>query len=90
VNTCLGRLRGSGRAGLISLVLAQIATTAVAGAVIGTIIFTAAIGVSGDSFPSVTLFAVVDIVAVGLARIAAVAPAIAASRRDPITELRVP
>ena len=75
---------------VMQLLLAQTAITTVAGAVVGNLIALTATIVLKDPLPAPDVVLAIDLLAFGLGMGAAVLPAIAAAKRDPITELRVP
>lgn len=84
------RALGASKGLIIGLLLIQMAALSTVGAIAGSI--GAAIGLlaSKDPLPGVTFFAAVSILAVTVGVASALLPAIAAARRDPLTELRVP
>ncbi|AXH37565.1 lipoprotein ABC transporter permease (plasmid) [Humibacter sp. BT305] len=84
------RALGASRGLIISLLLFQTAIVSAVGALLGNV--TAALGlvVSGDPLPAWDFFAAVSLLAIVVSVAAAALPAIAAARRDPLTELRVP
>lgn len=84
------RALGATRGLIMAIVLTQTVGLASLGAVIGTVSAAIALVISGDPLPSVGFTAGVSVLAVVVSGIAAVAPAVVASRRDPIRELRVP
>lgn len=84
------RALGATRAVIISLLLIQTALLALTGVVFGSAIAAIILLASSDPLPGLDFFSAVGILAVTTALLAALAPAIAASRREPIKELRVP
>jgi len=87
-----GRRRaiGATRGLIVGLLLAQTAMLSLFGAAVGAVASAAALAAAADPLPSFDFFAAVCILAVAVGTLAAVVPAVAASRRDPIRELRVP
>ena len=84
------RALGASQGLIIALLLAQIAILSVMGAVLGSTGAALALAASGDPLPGPEFFAAVGILAVSVGVVAALLPAAAAARRDPLTELRVP
>jgi putative ABC transport system permease protein len=73
-----------------ALVLTQTALLAVAGVVVGMLVSMALLLVGRDPLPPPSFWASIGVLSLTTAVTAAVLPAWAASRRDPIKELRVP
>ncbi len=84
------RALGATRGLIMAIVLVQTVGLASAGAVVGAASASIALAISGDPLPGVSFTAGVCILAVVVSGFAALAPAVVASRRDPIRELRVP
>lgn len=84
------RALGASQRLIVALLLIQMVVLGVGAAVIGCVIAATALVLTGDPLPDLTFFAAVAVLAVTLSALAALAPALAAARRDPLTELRVP
>jgi len=84
------RALGASRGLIIGLLLVQMSALSTAGAVLGTTAAIASLKISGDPLPSLEFFVALNILAISVGCLAALLPAIAASRRDPLKELRVP
>ncbi|MFT4051927.1 MAG: lipoprotein ABC transporter permease [Microbacterium sp.] len=84
------RALGAPRGHIIGLLVTQTALLALIGIAVGLAIATVVSLALGDPLPGAEFAAALGILALTAALIAAVAPAIAASRREPIRELRVP
>lgn len=84
------RALGASRGMIVALLLSQMAILSGAGAVIGTGVAVASLLLSGDPLPGVTFMLALAVLAIAVGTLAALVPAIAASRRDPLKELRVP
>lgn len=84
------RALGATRALIVQLVMAQVAFTSAAGAGLGSLVALGVLAASGDPLPSIEFIVSVALLAVVTGQVAAAVPAIAASRRDPLRELRVP
>ncbi len=84
------RALGATRGLIIGLVLAQTALLATGGTLAGMLVAVSILSISHDPLPGFAFFAAVGVLAVATAVIAASVPAIVASRREPIRELRVP
>lgn len=84
------RALGASRPLIVGLLLAQMAMLSLVGAAVGTGIAIASLGLSGDPIPGVPFLIALNILAIAVGTFAALVPAIAASRRDPLKELRVP
>jgi len=74
----------------VELILIQAAGLSAAGALLGSAIAATALGMSGDPLPSLQFFLAVGSLEVFVSALAALIPAVVASRRDPLKELRVP
>jgi len=84
------RALGASRGLVVVLLLTQTGVVAVGGAVLGSAVAVGVLLPSGDPLPGVAYTVAVAVLAVTTALGAALVPATAAARRDPITELRVP
>lgn len=84
------RALGASRGFIVALLLTQTALLAVAGVSAGAGLSTLALIALGDPLPGSSFTAGVGVLAMVTAVTAALVPAIEASRRDPIVELRVP
>ncbi|MFV0453056.1 MAG: ABC transporter permease [Propioniciclava sp.] len=84
------RALGATRGLIITLLLTQTALLAGIGILGGTAVSVGVLLATGDPLPGATFIAALGILALGTALLAALAPAITASRREPIRELRVP
>lgn len=84
------RALGASQGLIVSLILTQVGTLSLLGASIGTAVATVAIVAGGDPMPGPDFVVAINVLAVGVGVIAAVIPAAAAARRDPLVELRVP
>lgn len=84
------RALGASRSLIVGLLLTQTFLLSSAGAALGSLVATAALLATSDPLPGADFYAAVAVLAVGAGTIAALLPAMVASRRDPLTELRVP
>jgi len=84
------RALGATRGLIIALLLVQTVMLSVLGIVFGTVASLAVLIIGHDPLPGVDFIAAVAVLALFIANLAAVVPAVVASRRDPIRELRVP
>lgn len=84
------RALGATRALIISLLLTQTATLTLIGIVVGSLVPTGILIAAGDPLPGWSFFAGVGILTIITTLFATLVPAIVASRREPIRELRVP
>lgn len=84
------RALGATRGLIVALLLAQTGVLAAAGIAIGMLGATIALIAMGDPFPGWAFSAALVVLSLSTALTAATIPALVASRRDPITELRVP
>jgi putative ABC transport system permease protein len=84
------RALGASRGFIIGLILTQTGLLAGTGILIGLTISSGLLIVSDDPLPGMSFATALSVLALGTALIAATMPAIAASRREPIRELRVP
>lgn len=84
------RALGASRGYIITLLVAQTTLLALVGIAVGHLAATAlALGL-GDPIPGIAFTAAVSILALVAAVLASLVPAITASRREPIRELRTP
>ncbi len=84
------RALGATRGLIVGLVLLQTAMQVAIGIVLGAGIGYAILLASGDALPSLSFTGGLAVLTLGVSLLAAVLPAVAASRRDPLKELRVP
>lgn len=84
------RALGASRSALVALVVIQTGFAACVGAVLGTAIGVIAVRLSTGITPAGTFVAGVAILAIAMALLAAVVPALIGSMRDPVRVLRVP
>ncbi len=84
------RALGATRGLIIALLLTQTCMLSIVGVALGLIASVAVLFVTGDPAPGVGFAGALAILAVGTAAVAAVVPAVLASTREPIRELRVP
>lgn len=84
------RALGASRTLIVALVLLQMTMVSVIGAAVGTAAALGTLAALGDPLPGADFTAAIAVLAVAVAVIAALLPAIVAARRDPIRELRVP
>ena len=84
------RAPGASRSLIVTLVLLQTALLAAVGAIVGTVGAVMALTIGGSPLPGFGYLIAVGVLACATAVAGAVVPAVAASRRDPLTELRVP
>lgn len=84
------RALGATRGDIVALLLAQTALLAALGVCAGLVGSTIVLTVLGDTLPGIELTGGLGVLAIAAAVIAAFLPATAASRREPIKELRVP
>lgn len=87
-----GRRRALGASqGLIfRLIVLQMAILSIVGAMTGSAVALLYLLLSGDPSPGIAFIAGLNVLAIFIGLIAAVVPAVVASRRDPLRELRVP
>lgn len=83
------RALGATRSLIVALILTQTALLALVGIAVGVIIATGALYATGDPLPGVEFTTALAVLSLATALIAALLPALYASRRDPIRELRV-
>ncbi|MCU1580001.1 MAG: lipoprotein transporter permease [Rhodoglobus sp.] len=84
------RALGASQRLIVALLLTQMAGLSAVGAALGTIIAEVSLAIGNDPLPSLSFTLSVGLLAVGVGTLAALVPAILASRRDPLKELRVP
>jgi putative ABC transport system permease protein len=84
------RALGATRGFIILLLLTQTGFLALMGSLVGTAVATAILIATGDPLPGVTFTSALVILTIVAALLAALVPALIASRREPIKELRVP
>lgn len=84
------RALGASRALIVALLLTQTTVVAIVGAVVGCAGAVVALGVEGDRLPGIAFTCALGVLAVAVAAVASIVPAISAARRDPVKELRVP
>ena len=84
------RALGASRGLIVALLLIQMVALSALGAIAGTGIALASLLLTGDPLPGPAFLAALAVLAVTVGILAAIVPAIAASRRDPLKELRVP
>ncbi|WP_227411904.1 MULTISPECIES: FtsX-like permease family protein [unclassified Cryobacterium] len=84
------RALGASQSLIVALLLTQIGALALVGAVVGCAAAAIGLAASGDPLPGIAFFAAVAILAIVTGLVAALVPALAAARRDPLKELRVP
>lgn len=84
------RALGATRGFIVRLLLWQTLTLATLGVLVGSALGTALLVMSADPLPGATFYAALAVLTLATAGLASLAPAIAASRRDPLRELRVP
>ena len=84
------RALGATRTMLAALVIGQVLLPAIVGSVLGAILGLSLLGAGAHPIPALGYVAALVVLFTLAAALAAIAPATWASRRDPITELRVP
>lgn len=84
------RALGATRTLIVGLLLTQTGLLALTGITLGTITAVLVLLVTGSPLPGIAFTAALGILTLATALIAALIPALAASRREPIRELRVP
>lgn len=84
------RALGASQPFIIALVLTQTGIAAVVGALIGTLGGTVTLTLLGDPQPSPQFTLAVAVLAISASLLGAIPPAVIASRREPLAELRVP
>ena len=84
------RALGATRTYIVSLLVTQTALLALVGVTLGLAVSTSAAVLLRDPLPEIGFVAALAVLAFSSATVAAVVPAVAASRREPIRELRVP
>ena len=83
------RALGASRGLIILLLLIQTGMLGVMGATVGIVISSVALIAAGDPMPNMTFISALGALTIVTALISALAPAVVASRREPIRELRV-
>lgn len=84
------RALGASQGLIVALLLTQTALLSVIGSALGTAVALIVLAVGGDPLPGPAYTAGVVVLAISVGVIATLLPALAAARREPITELRVP
>lgn len=84
------RALGATRALIVALLLSQVALLALLGVALGVVAGLVGLVTAGHPVPDISFTAAVAVAAVLTATLAAYLPAVIASRRDPLHELRVP
>jgi putative ABC transport system permease protein len=84
------RALGATRSLIVGLLLAQILELALVGVVIGSAVALCALAVTRSPLPPPSFVVASSVLATVAALVGSIVPAIAASRRDPLKELRVP
>jgi putative ABC transport system permease protein len=84
------RALGASRLLIIGLILLQMLYLGTLGAALGSVTAATALVLTGAPVPGLDFIAAVAVLACAVAVSAAAVPAVIASRRDPIRELRVP
>lgn len=84
------RALGAGQRLIIALLMTQVGLLAVLGAIAGSAVALIVLAATGDPSPGLGYVAGVAVLAVAIGLIAGALPALAAARREPIVELRVP
>lgn len=84
------RALGATRSFVVAMLLVQTLVLAVAGSVFGMVTSCVILLLNGDPLPSLEFGASLLVLSLGTTVLAAVVPAVVASRRDPLHELRVP
>ena len=84
------RALGASQRLIVALLVAQIGLIAVTGAVLGSAIALGVLASTGDPLPRFDYVFGLILLAVAVATLASLVPAMAAARREPVRELRVP
>lgn len=84
------RALGASQGLIVGLLLSQVVVLSTIGAIFGSVAAAVGLQLSGDPLPGWKFFGAVAILAISTGLIAALVPALAAARRDPLKELRVP
>ncbi len=84
------RALGASQGLIVGLLLIQMAALSLVGAIAGSAAAAIGLAASGDPLPGIDFFAAVAVLATSVGVAAALVPALAAARRDPLRELRVP
>jgi putative ABC transport system permease protein len=84
------RALGATRALIIALIVVRTAATSLVGALVGSVAASIVLLVGRDPAPAIDFVVAVGLLAIASGVLGSLPPAIAASHRDPLTELRVP
>lgn len=84
------RALGASQGLIVALLLTQVAVLSAVGATIGSGAAAIGLAASGDPLPGFDFFVAVSLLAIVVGTVAALVPSLAAARRDPLKELRVP
>ncbi len=84
------RALGASQGLIVALLLTQTGVLSLVGACIGSLTASLGLIIAGDPLPAASFFVGIGILATTIGVVAALAPALAAARRDPLKELRVP
>lgn len=84
------RALGASQSLIVWLLLTQMAVLSAIGAIVGCLAAAVGLAASGDPLPGFDFFVAVAVLAVVVGVVAALIPALAAAKRDPLKELRVP
>lgn len=84
------RALGASQSLIVSLLLAQTGILAAAGSAVGCLAAAVGLITARDPLPAPSFFIAVSVLAIAIGVVAALVPALAAARRDPLKELRVP
>lgn len=84
------RALGASQRLIVLLILGQVVVLAAAGALGGVLVGAIALGVQGASLPGLSFTTAVALLATAIALVSSLIPGLIASRRDPVSELRVP
>lgn len=84
------RALGASQGLIVGLLLTQTAALSATGAIVGSGAAAVGLLVGGDPLPGVDFFVAVSLLTIVVGMAAALLPALAAARRDPLKELRVP
>jgi putative ABC transport system permease protein len=84
------RALGATRGLIVRLLLTQMAALSAVGVIVGCGASAITLQLTGDPLPSFQFFVAIAVLAIAVGVVAALLPAVAASRRDPLRELRVP
>lgn len=84
------RALGASQGLIVALLLSQMAILSLMGAIVGSSAAAIGLAAAGDPLPGIDFFVSVSVLAIAVGMLAALLPAVAAARRDPLKELRVP